>query len=142
MKTYSPKASEVQRDWYVVDAAGKNLGRLATQIAVILHGKHKPTYTPHMDMGDFVNVLNADKIQVTGRKLDQKFYDRHSMYHGGFKQVSLRDQMSNHPDRVIEAAVRGMLPSTKLGRHMIKKMKVYAGSEHPHQAQQPKVLEL
>ena len=142
MKTYSPKASEVQRDWYVVDAAGKNLGRLATQIAVILHGKHKPTYTPHMDMGDFVIVLNADKIQVTGRKLDQKFYYRHSMYHGGFKQVSLRDQMSNHADRVIEAAVRGMLPSTKLGRHMIKKMKVYAGSEHPHQAQQPKVLEL
>ncbi len=142
MKTYSPKASEVQRDWYVVDAAGKNLGRLATQIAVILHGKHKPTYTPHMDMGDFVIVLNAEKIQVTGRKLDQKFYYSHSMYHGGFKQVSLRDQMSNHPDRVIEAAVRGMLPSTKLGRHMIKKMKVYAGSEHPHQAQQPKVLEL
>jgi len=142
VKTYSPKASEVQRDWYVVDAAGKNLGRLATQIAVILHGKHKPTYTPHMDMGDFVIVLNADKVQVTGRKLDQKFDYRHSMYHGGFKQVSLRDQMSNHPDRVIEAAVRGMLPSTKLGRHMIKKMKVYAGSEHPHQAQQPKVLEL
>lgn len=142
VKTYSPKASEVQRDWYVVDAAGKNLGRLATQIAIVLHGKHKATYTPHMDMGDYVIVLNADKIQVTGRKLDQKFYYRHSMYHGGFKKVSLRDQMSDHPDRVIQAAVRGMLPSTKLGRQMIKKMKVYAGSEHPHQAQQPKVLEV
>ena len=142
MKTYSPKASEIQRDWYVVDAAGKNLGLLASKIAIILHGKHKPTYTPHMDMGDYVIVLNAEKIQVTGRKLDQKFYYRHSMYHGGLKQISLRNQISHHPDRVIELAVRGMLPSTKLGRQMLKKMKVYAGNEHPHQAQQPKVLDM
>ena len=110
VKTYSPKASEIQRDWYVVDAAGKNLGRLASKIAIILHGKHKPTYTPHMDMGDYVIVLNAEKIQVTGRKLDQKFYYRLSMYHGGLKQISLRNQISHHPDRVIElAAARAVL---------------------------------
>jgi len=142
MKTYSPKASEITREWFVVDAAGKNLGRLATQIANILHGKTKPVFSPHMDMGDYIIVLNADKIQVTGRKLDQKFYARHSMYPGGFKQISLRDQLRTHPDRVITAAVRGMLPKTKLGRQMIKKMKVYSGEKHPHTAQQPKVLEL
>ena len=142
MKTYSPKASEITREWFIVDAAGKNLGRLATQIANILHGKTKPVFSPHMDMGDYIIVLNADKIQVTGRKLDQKFYARHSMYPGGFKQISLRDQLRTHPDRVITAAVRGMLPKTKLGRQMIKKMKVYSGEKHPHTAQQPKTLEL
>jgi large subunit ribosomal protein L13 len=125
-----------------VDARGKTLGRLASEIAKILRGKHKPIYVPHLDCGDHVIVVNAEKVRVTGKKLDQKFYHRHSGYPGGLKSISLRNQLQKHPTRVLEAAVRGMLPKNRLGRAMIKKLKVYAGSSHPHQAQQPKVLEL
>ncbi len=142
MRTYSAKPQEVQREWYVVDATGKTLGRLASEIAKILRGKHKPIYTPHVDCGDFVIVVNADKIRVTGRKLDQKIYYRHSGYPGGLKSISLRDQLAKHPERVIQLAVRGMLPKNRLGRRMIKKLKVYASPDHPHQAQQPKPLDL
>ncbi len=142
MKTYTPKPSEIKREWYLVDAEGKTLGRLASEIAKILRGKHKPIYTPHLDCGDYVIVINADKIKVTGRKLDQKIYYRHSGYLGGLKSIKLRDQLQKHPERVLEAAVRGMLPKNRLGRKMFKKLKVYAGDSHPHQAQQPKVLEL
>lgn len=142
MKTYTLKEKDIQREWYVVDAAGKTLGRLATEIAKILRGKHKPYYTPHMDCGDYVVVINADKIQVTGRKLDQKMYYWHSGYPGGLKSITLRRQLQTHPERVLQAAVRGMLPKNRLGRRMFKKLKVYASPEHPHQAQQPKPLEL
>ena len=142
MKTYAVKANEVEREWFVVDAEGKTLGRLATQIATILKGKHKPIYSPHLDVGDYVIVINAEKVRVTGRKLEQKFYYRHSGYPAGLKSVSLKDQLSRHPTRVLEAAVRGMLPKNRLGRRMIKKLKIYAGPEHPHQAQQPKKLVL
>ncbi|MFN2168427.1 MAG: 50S ribosomal protein L13 [Anaerolineae bacterium] len=141
MRTYSAKAHEIQREWYVVDASGETLGRLASRIASVLRGKHKPIYTPHVDCGDFVIVVNADKVRVTGRKMDQKFYYRHSGYPGGLKQISLRDQLDRHPDRVIRLAVRGMLPKNRLGRQMIKKLKVYATPDHPHQAQQPKPFE-
>ncbi|MBN1231424.1 MAG: 50S ribosomal protein L13 [Anaerolineales bacterium] len=141
-KTYYPKAGDITRDWYVVDAAGQNLGRLATKIAEILMGKHKPSFTPGVDMGDFVIVLNCEKIVVTGNKLVDKKYYRHSGYPGGLTETTLKDQLLKHPDRVITAAVRGMLPSNNLGRHMLKKMKVYAGAEHPHAAQLPKPLEL
>jgi large subunit ribosomal protein L13 len=136
------KASEINREWFVVDADGKTLGRLATEVARILMGKHKPIYTTNLDTGDFVVVVNASKIRVTGRKLDQKMYYRYSGYPSGLKSVTLREQMAKHPDRVILAAVRNMLPKNKLGRVMIKKLKVYASSEHPHAAQQPKALEL
>jgi large subunit ribosomal protein L13 len=142
VRTFSAKKEEIERDWYVVDAEGQTLGRLASRIATILKGKHKPIYTPHLDCGDFVIVLNADKVRVTGRKMDQKFYYRYSGYPGGLSQISLRDQLARHPERVLQAAIRGMLPKNKLGRKMIKKLKVYAGDEHPHQAQQPKPLEL
>lgn len=142
MKTYTPKLSEIEREWYLVDAEGKTLGRLASEIAKILRGKHKPIYTPHLDCGDYVVVINAEKIRVTGRKLDQKIYYHYSGYPGGLKSISLRDQLQKHPERVLEAAVRGMLPKNRLGRKMIKKLKVYAGDSHPHQAQQPKMLEL
>ncbi|MGQ9667193.1 MAG: 50S ribosomal protein L13 [Anaerolineae bacterium] len=142
MRTYTLKEKDIQREWYVVDAAGKTLGRLATEIAKILRGKHKPYYTPHMDCGDYVIVINADKIRVTGRKLDQKMYYWHSSYPGGLKSVTLRRQLQTHPERVLQAAVRGMLPKNRLGRQMFKKLKVYASPEHPHQAQQPKPLEL
>lgn len=142
MKTYTLKEKDIQREWYVVDAAGKTLGRLATEIAKILRGKHKPYYTPHMDCGDYVIVINADKIRVTGRKLDQKMYYWHSGYPGGLKSITLRRQLQTHPERVLQAAVRGMLPKNRLGRQMFKKLKVYALPEHPHQAQQPKPLEL
>jgi large subunit ribosomal protein L13 len=141
-RTYTAKASDIERDWWVVDASGHTLGRLATQIATVLRGKHKPIFTPHMDCGDHVIVINADKIQVTGRKLDQKFYYRHSGYPGGLREISLRDQLKKHPTRVIEFAVRGMLPKNRLGRRMIKKLKVYASDTHPHEAQQPKPLDL
>ena len=126
----------------MVDAQGQTLGRLATRIATVLRGKHKPIYTPHMDCGDFVIVVNADKIHVTGQKLEQKTYYRHSGYPGGLRQVSLRRQLQVHPERVIEAAVRGMLPHNRLGRKMFKKLKIYAGPTHPHEAQQPTALEL
>ncbi|MCD6555063.1 MAG: 50S ribosomal protein L13 [Anaerolineae bacterium] len=142
MKTYAVRASEIEREWFVVDAEGKTLGRLASEIAKILKGKHKPIYSPHLDVGDFVIVINAEKVRVTGRKLDQKFYYRHSGYPGGLKSISLRDQLARHPTRVLKAAVRGMLPKNRLGRRMIKKLKIYAGKEHPHQAQQPKELVL
>lgn len=140
MKTYSAKKADIQREWFVVDAAGQTLGRLATRIATVLRGKHKPIYTPSMDTGDFVIVVNADKIAVTGRKLDQKTYYRYSGYPGGLTETSLRRMLQTHPTRVIEFAVRGMLPKNRLGRAMIKKLKVYAGGTHPHAAQQPKPL--
>lgn len=142
MKTFTAKPHEIQRKWFVVDAQGQTLGRLATQVATILRGKHKPIYTPHVDCGDHVIVINANKINVTGQKLDQKIYYRHSGYPGGLKQVTLRRRLQTHPERVIESAVRGMLPKNRLGRKMFKKLKVYAGPDHPHGAQQPKPLDL
>jgi large subunit ribosomal protein L13 len=142
VKTYTVRKGDIRREWYVVDAQGKILGRLASEIAKILRGKHKPIYVPHLDCGDYVIVVNAEKVRVTGKKLDQKFYYRHSGYPGGLKSINLRDQLQKHPTRVLEAAVRGMLPKNRLGRAMIKKLKVYAGDSHPHQAQQPKALEL
>ncbi len=135
------KTGDIQREWYVVDAEGKTLGRLASKIAQVLRGKHKVAFSPHLDLGDFVIVVNADKIRVTGRKLDQKMYYRHSGYIGGLKERNLREQLKRHPDLVIKQAVKGMLPHNRLGRKIIKKLKVYAGSEHPHQAQQPKAFE-
>lgn len=137
MRTYMAKAQEVERKWYVLDATGKPLGRLATEAARLLKGKHKPTYTPHVDTGDFVIVINADKAILTGKKLDQKIMYKHSGYTGGLKEISYRNLMAEKPERAIEAAVRGMLPKNRLGRKMIKKMKVYAGAEHLHQAQKP-----
>ena len=142
MRTFTQKQAEIKRDWYVVDAEGETLGRLASRIAPILKGKHKPIYTPHLDCGDYVIIVNAEKVRVTGRKLDQKLYHRHSGYPGGLKSISLRDQLNRDPERVLQAAIRGMLPKNKLGRRMIKKLKVYAGDAHPHEAQQPKPLEL
>lgn len=142
MKTYVTKSADVEHGWFVVDAEGKTLGRLASQIATILRGKHKPIYSPAVDCGDYVIVLNADKIQVTGRRMEQKSYYRHTGYPGGIKEIGLRDLLEKHPTRAIEYAVKGMLPKNKLGRKMIKKLKVYAGAEHPHQAQQPVTLEL
>lgn len=142
MKTYVTKPAEIERAWYVVDAEGQTLGRLASKVATILRGKHKPIYSPSVDCGDYVIVINADKIAVTGKRLEQKRYYRHSLYIGGLKEISLRDQLQKHPERVIESAVRGMLPKNTLGRKMFKKLKVYAGSEHPHEAQQPQPLEL
>jgi large subunit ribosomal protein L13 len=136
------KPEDIQRDWYVVDASGQTLGRLASEVAQIVRGKHKPIYSPSIDAGDYVIVVNADKVHVTGRKLDQKMYYRHSGYPGGLKQKSLRRMLEENPAQVIEHAVRGMLPKNRLGRKMIKKLKVYAGSSHPHQAQQPEPLEL
>ena len=142
MRTFTAKTAEIKRQWYVVDAQGQTLGRLASKIAPILKGKHKPTYTPHLDCGDFVVVINVDKVRVTGRKLDQKIYYRHTEYPGGLKSINLRDQLAQHPDRVLMSAVKGMLPKNRLGRQMIKKLKLYAGEAHPHQAQQPKSLPL
>ncbi len=142
MKTFVTKPAEVERSWFVVDAEGQNLGRLATRIATILRGKHKPIYSPSVDCGDYVVVVNADKIAVTGRRLDQKRYYRYSGYPGGLTEVTLREQLEKHPDRVVGAAVKGMLPKNALGRKMFKKLKVYAGAEHPHKAQQPETLEL
>lgn len=141
-RTYSAKPSEVNRQWFVVDAEGKTLGRLATAIAATLRGKNKPTYTPHVDTGDFVIVLNAGKVKVTGSKETQKFYYRHSDYPGGLKTESLKDVRERHPDRIIESAVRGMLPRTALGKQQLTKLKIYEGNEHPHGAQNPAALEL
>lgn len=142
MKTYTAKPQEIEREWLLVNAEGKTLGRLASEIAKVLRGKHKPIYTPHLDCGDYVIVINADKVRVTGQKLDQKMYYRHSGYPGGFRSISLRDQLRKHPERVLKAAVWGMLPKNHLGRAMFKKLKVYVGNSHPHQAQQPRILEL
>src|SRR3954471_20643699 len=142
MKTYSAKPGEVARDWYVVDAEGKTLGRLATQIADVLRGKRKAAYTPHVDTGDFVVVVNAEKIQVTGSKLDDKMYHRHSGYPGGLKSRTLREQLQRQPTEVLRKAVKGMLPKNRLARQQLGKLKIYAGPEHPHQAQAPKPFEL
>jgi len=140
-KTYSAKAEEIERTWYVVDAEGKTLGRLATEVARILRGKHKPIYTPHVDTGDFVIIVNAEKIRVTGKRLDQKMYYRHSGYMGGLKETSLRTMLDKHPERVLQHAVKGMMPKNRLGRQMYKKLKVYAAPDHPHAAQKPLPLE-
>jgi large subunit ribosomal protein L13 len=135
MKTYSTKAKDVERQWHVIDASGKTLGKLATQVANLLMGKHKPTFVPYLDTGDFVIVLNATKVKVTGKKPKQKTYYRHSGYPGGIKAETYEEMMAAHPTRVIEHAVKGMLPHNRLGRAMFKKLKVYAGDSHPHQAQ-------
>lgn len=140
-RTYVTKEEDIQREWYVVDASGEKLGRLASRIARILRGKHKPIYSPAADTGDYVIVVNAEKIRVTGRKLDQKIYYRHSGYPGNLKKIPLRDMLEHRPERVIELAVKGMLPKNRLGRRMIKKLRVYAGADHPHAAQQPEPLE-
>ena len=142
MKTYSAKPGEIAREWYVVDADGLTLGRLATQIADTLRGKRKPQYTPHVDTGDFVVVINAEKIAVTGAKLDQKRYYRHSGYPGGLRSRTLREQLDRRPTEVIRTAVKGMLPKNRLARQQLTKLKVYAGPEHPHGAQNPKPLNL
>jgi large subunit ribosomal protein L13 len=142
VNTFVTKAADIQHEWFVVDAAGQTLGRLASRIAAILRGKHKPLFTPSLDAGDYVIVINARQIQATGRKLNQKLYYRHSGYPGGLKTVLLRDQLTDHPDRVLKAAVRGMLPHNRLGRAMFKKLKVYAGADHPHVAQKPHKLDL
>ncbi|ACZ38503.1 50S ribosomal protein L13 [Sphaerobacter thermophilus] len=142
MKTYTPKASEIERQWYIVDAEGKTLGRLASQVATILRGKHKPTFATHMDTGDFVIVINAAKVKVTGNKERDKIYYRHSGYPGGFKQTRFADLIAKHPTRPVERAVRNMLPKNALGERMFKKLKVYAGPEHPHQAQRPTELRI
>jgi large subunit ribosomal protein L13 len=135
MKTYSPKAKDIEREWWVIDATDKTLGRLAAQVANLLMGKHKPIYAPHIDTGDYVVVINAAKVKVTGKKAEQKIYYRHSGYPGGLKSPSFKEVFSREPVRVIELAVKGMLPHNRLGRAMFKKLKVYTGSEHPHQAQ-------
>lgn len=140
--TYMAKPHEVERKWYVVDAAGQTLGRLSSEVASILRGKLKPTYTPHVDTGDHVIVINADQIQLTGKKWQQKKYYRHSGYPGGLKETTAAELLAKKPEKMIELAVKGMLPKNSLGRAQLKKLKVYAGSEHPHQAQQPEVWEL
>ena len=142
MKTWNAKPGAVERHWYVVDAEGQTLGRLATQIADTLRGKRKPEYTPHVDTGDFVVVVNAEKISVTGQKLDQKMYHRHSGYPGGLRSRTLREQLERRPTEVIRKAVKGMLPRNRLGRAQLGKLKVYAGPEHPHEAQSPQPLEV
>ena len=140
MSTFMAKPTEVERKWYVVDADGVTLGRLAAEVASILKGKKKPIYTPHVDTGDYVIVVNADKVKVTGKKLDQKVYFSHSEYVGGVKEVTLREQLKKHPERLVEHAVKGMLPKGALGKQMYMKLRVYAGPEHEHAAQKPEVL--
>ncbi len=142
MKTYTPKADDIERRWWLVDAGGKPLGRLASSVARILRGKHKPMYTPHLDTGDHVIVINAEEVRLTGRKADQKTYFRHSGWMGGEKEISFKRMIRTRPEQVIELAVKGMLPKNNLGREMRKKLRVYAGSEHPHESQQPEPLEL
>lgn len=140
MRTYSPSAKDITREWYVVDASGQTLGRLATRIAKVLRGKHKPTFAPHLDMGDYVVVINADKIEMAGEKAADKLYHRHSGFPGGIKSVPFAEMMDKKPTAIVESAVKGMLPKNKLGRAMGLKLKVYAGAEHPHAAQQPQPL--
>jgi large subunit ribosomal protein L13 len=142
VKTYSAKSSDVERKWFVIDAASAPLGRMATQVATLLRGKHKPMYTPHVDTGDHVIVINADQLQLSGQKMDQKVYDRYSGYTGGRYERTAREQLELDSTEMVRAAVRGMLPKTKLGRQMIAKLKVYSGSEHPHAAQNPEAFEL
>lgn len=140
MNTFVPGAAAIERKWFVVDAEGKTLGRLATEIARILRGKHKPIFTPYLDTGDYVIVVNAEKVKVTGKKLDQKIYYHHSGYVGGMKETTLKEMLAKHPERVVEYAVKGMLPKGPLGRQMYKKLFVYTGPEHKHAAQKPEVL--
>lgn len=140
--TYMAKPTEIERKWYVVDAEGKTLGRLASEVASILRGKHKPIYTPHVDTGDHVIVINASKIELTGKKLHDKVYYRHSLHPGGLKQRTALEMRTNYPEQMLELAIKGMLPKNSLGRKMFKKLHVYAGAEHPHQAQKPEVYEL
>jgi large subunit ribosomal protein L13 len=140
MKSFMAKKEEAPRDWHLVDADGKVVGRLATRIAMVLRGKHKPVYTPHADAGDFVVVVNAEKVRFTGAKLDQKMYYRHSTYMGGLKAVSARTMLKKKPEEVLRHAVRGMLPKNSLGRQLLKKLKIYAGAAHPHEAQKPQPL--
>lgn len=142
MKSYVAKPLEIERKWYVVDATDKTLGRLSTEIAARLRGKHKPIYTPHVDCGDFIIVINAEKVKLTGNKESQKVYRHHTGFMGGLREVSYKEMLAKHPERIIEKAVKGMLPKNSLGRQMYTKLKVYAGSEHNHQAQKPEVLEL
>ena len=142
MKTFTAKPAEVKREWFVVDAADKTLGRLATEIASRLRGKHKPEYTPHVDTGDYIVVVNAEKVRVTGNKTSDKMYYRHTEFPGGLKSMNFADMIERKPERVIELAVKGMLPRNPLGRDMYRKLKVYAGTEHPHAAQQPTELTL
>jgi large subunit ribosomal protein L13 len=142
MKTYSPKKKDVQRSWYVIDAQGAVLGRLASEVAAILRGKHKPTFAPHMDMGDHVIVVNASGIRLSGEKAAKKLYRRHSQHPGGLHEVPFERMLARHPERVVEQAVRGMLPKTRLGRQMFRKLSVYAGPEHRHEAQKPAPLKL
>jgi large subunit ribosomal protein L13 len=141
MKTYTAKPGEIERHWYVVDAEAKTLGRLATQIADVLRGKDKPAYTPHIDTGDFVIVVNAEKVRVTGQKLDQKIYYRHSGYPGGLRSRTLREQLERRPEEVLRKAVKGMLPKNKLASAQLRKLKIYAGPDHPHAAQNPEPLQ-
>ncbi len=138
--TYSAKKEDAQRAWFVVDAEGQTLGKLAVKVANVLRGKHRPTFTPHVDTGDFVVVINAEKIQVSGKKRDQKLYRHHTGFPGGLKTRTFRQMQEKHPERIIKKAVKGMLPHTRLGNQQIKKLKIYAGAEHPHQAQQPQPL--
>ncbi len=142
MKTLSIKQEDVRRSWYVIDATDRTLGRLSTQIATRIRGKHKAEFTPHVDTGDYVVVINAEKVRVTGNKLDDKIYNHHTGFPGGIKSISLAKLMKKSPEKVVEMAVKGMMPKSKLGRSMISKLKVYAGSEHPHAAQQPQPLEI
>jgi large subunit ribosomal protein L13 len=142
MKTYTPKVTDIQRRWLVVDAENKVLGRLASEIAQLLRGKHKPMYTPHLDTGDFVIVVNAEKVRLTGNKAETKTYFRHTGYMGGDKHIPVKDVLAKHPERVVELAVKGMLPKNNLGRLMRRKLKVYAGPDHPHVAQQPEPIEI
>jgi large subunit ribosomal protein L13 len=142
MKTYTPKITDIPRRWLVVDAEGKVLGRLASEIAKLLRGKHKPMYSPHLDTGDFVVVVNADKVRLTGNKAENKTYFRHSGYMGGDRLIPFREMQERHPERIIDLAVKGMLPKNNLGRLMRRKLKVYTGPEHPHAAQQPEAIEI
>jgi len=142
MKTFMAKAEEIERKWYVVNAEGKPLGRLASEVAKVLRGKNKPTFTPHVDTGDHVIVLNAEKVVLTGNKLDQKYYRHYSGYPGGMKEIKYRQLMEKRPEKAIELAVKGMLPKNSLGRAMFRKLKVYKGAEHEHQAQKPETLEI
>lgn len=142
MKSYMAKPNEIERKWFVVDAEGKTLGRLSSEVAKILTGKHKPEYTPHVDTGDFVIILNAEKIQLTGKKLDQKFYRYHTGHPGGLKEISFRRMLAEKPEKLVYNSIKGMLPKTRLGRQMIKKLKVYEGSTHRHEAQTPEVLDI
>jgi large subunit ribosomal protein L13 len=142
MKTFSAKAEEINREWFLVDAEGKTLGRMASEIALRLRGKHKPEFTPHVDTGDYIVVVNVEKLAVTGNKLNDKMYHHHTGFIGSLKSIKLKDMLAKHPERVLETAVKGMLPKNTLGRQMYRKLKVYAGPSHPHEAQEPKALEI